>query len=154
MKRRVTSLASTSVSRLQPRTERAASKASASTRTVSVVLVDAVPFCQPFWLSSGKTKKPSETITLKRAKSTEPDGSAAGQTTVLTLQKFCFLQGVPPSRTVLDALVRADKWVAAVAQLESVRSKQNALEAEQGVSQKRSIAVAIILHGASGSAAA
>lgn len=60
-----------------------------------------------------------------------PGDSAAQQAALLSLQAQCRLESVPPPRTVLTAVVQAWERLAAMAQLGTVKTERDALEAEQ-----------------------
>lgn len=98
-------------------------------RTKSAFLIDTVASCQRHQLPTVKAETPGRTSTFDRADDSDPDNSAVWQAAVLILQELCRLEGALPSRTVLAAMVRALKWLAAVAQLLRVRAEQDVLDA-------------------------
>lgn len=121
--RHVAPSASTFVPWSQREPEEIVPKASASSCTSLVILIDTRPFCRPFWLLTVKAETPARMVTLKRANDTASDYSAARQLAVLSLQAFCRLDGVPPSRTVLGATAQAQEWLAAIAHLGRVKAQ-------------------------------
>lgn len=141
----VMSLASARHRWLQPQPERTASEARASCRTTSVVLVNTVPSSRPLRLSSGNAERPAESVALKHAYDTDPDGSAARQAPLFTLKTLCCSECVSPPETVSDGLLQARERLA---QLGRVRTELNTPKTEQQASQTALSAAVEIPHDA------
>lgn len=95
-------------------------------------------------LLSVRAETPAETVSFERAADTNSDGSASRQAALFILQILCCVEDVSPPRTMSEALARARKRVAAMAQLRMASTEQNALGAKHDAAKRRFAAVQVL----------